>query len=101
MPDLNSDLWANLFGDSSFQFVFDGESEAHIADPDEEDPYASALYDHRRSTILASRDTVTHVTPLPVPPPLQLLSLPPPPPPPSTTHKATQLASVSRKVCMA
>ena len=38
MPDLNSDLWAKLFGDSSFQFVFDDESEVHIADlPDEED----------------------------------------------------------------
>ena len=80
MPDLNSDLWAKLFGDSSFQFVFDDKSEAHIADlPDEEDPYTSALYDHGRSTILAARDTVTPVTPLPVPPPLLL---PPPPPPP-------------------
>ena len=70
MPDLNSDLWAKLFGDSSFQFVFDDESEAHMADlPDEEDPYASALYDHRCSTILAARDTVTPITPLPVTPP--------------------------------
>ena len=83
MPDLNSDLWAKLFGDSSFQFVFDDESEVHIADlPDEEDPYASALYDHRRSTILATRDTVTPVTPLPVPPPP---ATPFPPHPPSTT----------------
>ena len=50
--------------------------------PDEEDPYASALYDHRRSTILAARDTVTPVTPLPVPPPP---ATPFPPHPPSTT----------------
>ena len=70
MPDLNSDLWAKLFGDSSFQFVFNDESEAHIADlADEEDPYASALYDLQCSTILAACDTVTPVTPLPVPPP--------------------------------
>ena len=83
MPDLNSDLWAKLFGDSSFQFVFDDESEAHIADlPDEEDPYASALYDHRRSTILAAHDMVIPVTPLPVLPPP---ATPFPPPQPSTT----------------
>ena len=83
MPDLNSDLWVKLFGNSSIEFVFDDESEAHIADlPDEEDPYASALYDHRRSTILAARDTVTPVTPLPVPPPP---ATPFPPPQPSTT----------------
>ena len=82
MPDLNSDLWAKLFGDSSFQFVFDDESEAHITDlPDEEDPYASALYDHRCSTILAARDTVTPVTPLPVPPPPATPSPPPSPTP--------------------
>ena len=80
MPDLNSDLWAKLFGDSSFQFVFDDESEVHIADlPDEEDPYASALYDHRCSTILAARDMVTPVTPLPVPPP-PVTPFPPPHP---------------------
>ena len=83
MPNLNFDLWAKLFGDSSFQFVFDDESEAHIADlPDEEDPYASTLYDHRCSTILAARDTVTPVTPIPVPPPP---TTPFPPHPPSTT----------------
>ena len=81
MPDLNSDLWAKLFGDSSFQFVFDDESEVHIADlPDEEDPYASALYNHRRSTILAARDMVTPVTPLPVLPP-PATPFPPPPSP--------------------
>ena len=83
LPDLNSDLLAKLFGESFFQFVFDDESEEHIADlPDEEDPYASALYDHRRSTILAARDTVTPVIPLPVPPPP---TTPFPSHPPSTT----------------
>ena len=82
MPDLNSDLWAKLFGDSSFQFVFDDESEPHIADlPDKEDPYASALYDHRRSTTLAALDTVTPVTPLPVPPPPPPCDSSPPPHP--------------------
>ena len=83
LPDLNSDLWATLFGESSFQLVFDDESEELVADlPDEEDPYASALYDHRRSTILTARDTVTPVIPLPVSPPP---TTPFPSHPPSTT----------------
>ena len=109
LPDLNYNLWAKLFGESSFLFIFDDESEEHVADlPDEEDPYASALYDHRRSTILAARDMVTPVIPLPVSPPPTTPSHPPsttphdppsvapPPAPPSPSQR--EIPSQSQRV---
>ena len=67
LPDFNSDEWARLFGESTYQYPFDEDDLAQIAS-DVEHPGVT----FQRDAVATAMDTNSPVRPLPVaPPPIQ------------------------------
>ena len=72
LPDFNSPTWANLFGESSFQYPFDEEDEeiSLIVDsPTAVDTAINQTTTHTMDSVATAMDKALPTTPLPVSPP--------------------------------
>ncbi|KAI2504402.1 hypothetical protein MHU86_10081 [Fragilaria crotonensis] len=82
LPDFNSDAWAKLFGESSYQYPFDDDDATDIqidADPSSDAVVVDTL--NVMDSVAAAMDREQPAQPLPVPPPPQTQFLPTPPDP--------------------
>jgi hypothetical protein len=66
MPDFNSPEWAQMFGDSTFQFAFDEDDEKYIVDLNRNLPEALARSHH---AVARAMDQYRPAAPLRIPPP--------------------------------
>ncbi|KAI2500371.1 hypothetical protein MHU86_14114 [Fragilaria crotonensis] len=87
LPDFNSDAWAKLFGESSYQYPFDHDDATDIqidADPSSDAVVVDTL--NVMDSVAAAMDREQPAQPLPVPPPPQTQFLPTPPDPSQAQH---------------